>query len=126
MDSAIIKKRAIKVVSILVLLVVVLIVGYVYTSLKWSYSKGERVGYVQKFSEKGWVNKTWEGEMQMLPIPGSMPEKFLFSVRDNAVVTKLNSSLGKKVGIIYEQHKGLPAKCFGESEYFITDCKPLE
>lgn len=121
-----IKKKTIKVVTIFVLLVVLLAVGYVYFSLKWSYSNGDRVGYVQKFSEKGWVLKTYEGELQMLPVPGAMPEKFNFSVRNKEVIIKLNASLGKKVAVTYQQHKGLPVKIFGDSEYFIVNVKPLE
>jgi hypothetical protein len=106
--------------------IVALISVYCMTMLNWSYSKGERIGYIQKFSEKGWLCKTWEGELQMLPIAGALPEKFIFSVRDTSVVTKINSSLGKKVVLYYEQHKGLPTTCFGESEYFAVDARILQ
>jgi len=121
-----IRKKAIISVVVLVLAVIVLAAGYVAVTLNWSYSKGERIGYVQKFSEKGWLCKTWEGELQMLPVPGALPEKFLFSVRDKGVISKLNSFMGKKVSISYEQHKGIPTKCFGESEYFAVDARVLE
>lgn len=121
-----IRKKAIKVAVVLVVAVAVLCTGYLMIVLNWSYSKGERIGYVQKFSEKGWLCKTWEGELQMLPVPGAMPEKFLFSVRDKGVIGKINSSLGKKASITYEQHKGIPTTCFGESEYFAVDAKTLE
>lgn len=119
-------KKVIKVAVILTVVVVVLSVGYVMAVLNWSYSKGERIGYVQKFSEKGWLCKTWEGELQMLPVPGAVPEKFLFSVRDKSVISKIESTVGKKVSISYEQHKGIPTTCFGESEYFAVDAKKLE
>ena len=121
-----IKKKVIKIVALLVVAAVVLAAGYVAVVLNWSYSKGDRVGYVQKFSEKGWLCKTWEGELQMLPVPGAMPEKFLFSVRDRAVISRINASMGKGVSISYEQHKGIPTNCFGESEYFAVDAKALE
>ena len=121
-----IKKKVLKIVLLLVVVVLVLCTGYLVIVFNWSYSKGERIGYVQKFSEKGWLCKTWEGEVQMLPVPGAMPEKFLFSVRDKSVVNKINSALGKKVSIFYEQHKGIPTNCFGESEYFAVDAKVLE
>jgi hypothetical protein len=121
-----IKKKAVKIVIFLIVAVVVLCAGYVMVVLNWSYSKGERVGYVQKFSEKGWLCKTWEGELQMLPVPGAMPEKFLFSVRDKTLISKINSSMGKKLALSYEQHIGIPTTCFGESEYFAVDAKPLE
>ncbi|MFA7404781.1 MAG: hypothetical protein WC007_12355 [Pelobacteraceae bacterium] len=121
-----IKKKAVKIVIFLIVAVIVLCAGYVMVVLNWSYSKGERVGYVQKFSEKGWLCKTWEGELQMLPVPGAMPEKFLFSVRDKTLISKINSSMGKKMALSYEQHKGIPTTCFGESEYFAVDAKSLE
>ena len=121
-----VKKKIVKIALLLIVAVVVLCTGYVMIALNWSYSKGERIGYVQKFSEKGWLCKTWEGELQMLPVPGAIPEKFLFSVRDQAVINKINSSLGKKVSLSYEQHKGIPTTCFGESEHFAVDAKPLE
>jgi hypothetical protein len=121
-----IMKKAIKISILLIVAVAVLCTGYVMIALNWSYSKGERIGYVQKFSEKGWLCKTWEGELQMLPVPGAIPEKFLFSIRDKTVINKINSSLGKKVSLSYEQHKGIPTTCFGESEYFAVDAKVLE
>jgi len=120
-----IKKKAIKIAVLLVVSTIFLCAGYVMIVLNWSYSKGERVGFVQKFSEKGWLCKTWEGELQMLPIQGALPEKFLFSVRDKTVISKINSSMGKKVSLSYEQHKGVPTACFGESEYFAVDAKVL-
>lgn len=126
MTGAEIGKKAVKIAVMVALAVVVLSAGYVMLVLNWSYSKGERVGYIQKFSEKGWLCKTWEGELQMLPVPGAIPEKFLFSVRDKALVSKINSSTGKKIALIYEQHKGIPTTCFGESEYFAVDARILE
>jgi flagellar basal body-associated protein FliL len=121
-----IRKKAVKIAAVLIVAVVVICAGYVMIVVNWSYSKGERVGYVQKFSEKGWLCKTWEGELQMLPVPGTVPEKFLFSVRDKAVIGKINSSMGKKVSVSYEQHIGIPTTCFGESEYFAVNAKALE
>ena len=121
-----IRNKVVKITLLLVVVVALLCTGYMMIVLNWSYSKGERIGYVQKFSEKGWLCKTWEGELQMLPVPGAIPEKFLFSVRDQAVISKINSSMGKKVSLFYEQHKGIPTNCFGESEYFAVDARTLE
>ncbi len=118
--------------KIIIWVIVVLLVicggfaGYLWVALHWNYSSGERAGYVQKFSHKGWFCKTWEGELTMMAVPGSIPEKFQFSVRDNKVAGSINASMGKKVKIYYEQHKGLPANCFGETEYYVTDLKVLE
>jgi hypothetical protein len=121
-----IRKKAVRIAVLLIVAAAVLGMGYVAIALNWSYSKGERIGYIQKFSEKGWLCKTWEGELQMLPVPGALPEKFLFSVRDKAVIGRINSSIGKKVSLSYEQHKGIPTSCFGESEYFAVDARALE
>jgi lysophospholipid acyltransferase (LPLAT)-like uncharacterized protein len=110
----------------LFLAIVVLFCAYTWITLQWSYSKGERAGYIQKFSEKGWICKTWEGEMAMVAIPGSNPEKFYFSVRDESVVENINKAMGKRVVIVYEQHKGVPTSCFGETEYFATAVRVVE
>lgn len=110
----------------LILVIVFLFCAYTWITLHWSYSTGERAGYVQKFSKKGWVCKTWEGEMAMVAVPGSMPEKFYFSVRDEFVVEAINKTMGKRVVIVYEQHKGIPTSCFGETEYFATAVRVVE
>ena len=99
---------------------------YTWTTLNWSFSKGERTGYIQKLSKSGWVCKTWEGEMAMVTMPGAIPEKFLFSVRDDKVAERINTFAGKRVALVYEQHKGIPTSCFGETEYFIVDVKAIE
>ena len=110
------------------LLVVLPIAGFAvwtWATLRFAYSSGERAGYVQKFSRKGWVCKTWEGEIAMANLPGTMPQIFNFSVRDAAVAEQINKSLGQRVRIHYEQHKGIPTDCFGETEYFVTKVEPV-
>ena len=99
---------------------------YTWSALTWSYSEGERAGYVQKFSRKGWICKTWEGELAMVNIPGSLSEKFLFTVRDDKVSDYINASLGKRVALKYEQHRGVPTTCFGETDYFVTAVRVVE
>ncbi len=95
--------------------------AYVWLALHWSYSKGERAGYLQKLSNKGWLCKTWEGELSLISLPGAMPEKFLFTVRDDEVAKRINALAGQRVSLVYEQHKGLPTSCFGDTEYFVTN-----
>ena len=114
--------------SLLGMLLIAVIGGLVYLGvvLNWSYAHGERAGYVQKFSNKGWLCKTWEGELSMVAMPGSMPEKFQFSVRDDAVAQKINGFMGKRVSLIYDQHVGIPSSCFGETSYFVSDVKAVE
>src|SRR5215475_5628253 len=96
-------QRGIGVLGVLVgaLLLVAVIAGYFWAALSWSYSSGERAGWVQKFSRKGWVCKTWEGEMAMVSMPGSTSEKFLFTVRDVAVTEEINKLMGRRVHLHY-------------------------
>ncbi len=96
-----------------------LALGWVWVALHWSYSDGERAGYVQKLSRKGWLCKTWEGEIAMVTMPGAIPEKFEFSVRDEAVARQINQLAGTRVVLHYRQYKFIPSTCFGETEYFI-------
>jgi hypothetical protein len=114
-------------VAISVLLVLVLPVlvvsAWVWVTLHYSYSSGERTGYVQKISKKGWVCKTWEGELAMTPVPGSAPQMFQFTVPDEAVAQAIAKGSGRQVSLIYDQHKGVPSSCFGESDYFVTSVR---
>ncbi len=112
-----------KPLAILFTLLVLALLGlaaYTWIALHWTYSSGERAGLLQKFSKKGWICKTWEGELLLTSMPGAIPEKFEFSVRDDSLVDELNRNAGRKVVLSYEQHKGLPTSCFGETEYFVN------
>ncbi len=102
------------------LVVVLLAAGYFLLALQWSYSSGERAGWVQKFSHKGWVCKTWEGELALVSLPGSSVEKFLFTVRDDDVAKEVSAATGKRVTLHYEEKVGLPTSCFGETRHFVT------
>ncbi|GAB3267929.1 hypothetical protein [Chitinimonas naiadis] len=106
--------------------IVLLIVAYLWLVLSWSYAEGERAGYVQKLSRKGWVCKTWEGELAIINIPGTLTEKFNFTVHDDKIVDAINASLGKRVTLYYEQHVGIPGTCFGETMYYITRVRTLD
>ncbi len=105
---------------------VALLALYTWFVVSWTYSTGERAGYVQKFSKKGWVCKTWEGELAMVAVPGSMPEKFYFTVRSDSIAGLINNALGKRVALTYRQHVGVPTTCFGDTEYYVGDVKVLE
>ena len=109
------------------LLLVVVGVGSLWTliTLTFSYSDGDRVGYVQKFSHKGWLCRTWEGELAMTPVPGAAPEIFTFTVRDPKVVQQIHDAEGKKVALHYQEKKGIPSSCFGDTRYFISEMRPL-
>jgi len=109
---------------LVVALPVCLLAAWVWITLHFSYSTGERVGYVQKISKKGWLCKTWEGDLAMTTFPGTAPQIFTFSVRDDAVAKQIENAAGQRVALSYEQHKGIPSSCFGETEYFITAVRP--
>jgi hypothetical protein len=112
-------KRATAITLSVLIAAAVLFALYVWGTLSWSYSEGERAGYLQKLSRKGWLCKTWEGEILLSSMPGAIPERFAFTVRDPAVVKQLQSAMGQRVQISYEQHKGVPTTCWGETEYFV-------
>ena len=113
--------------SILLLLVPLALVAlYTWATLTWVYSSGERAGYVQKLSEKGWVCKTFEGELVLVSMPGTQAEKFFFTVRDKDIAKKINESVGKRVRLIYEEHLGVPTTCFGETGYYVHDVQLLD
>lgn len=92
---------------------------YTWAALSWVYSSGERVGYVQKLSEKGFVCKTFEGELVLVSMPGTQAEKFFFTVKNQEIAKSINESIGKRVSLTYEEHKGIPTTCFGETSYFV-------
>jgi hypothetical protein len=100
--------------------------GYILVVSYWSYSSGERAGWVQKLSSKGWLCKTWEGEMAMVSMPGTTTEKFIFTVWDDAVAEQINKVMGKRVSLHYEEKVGIPTRCFGETRYYITKVSVVE
>jgi hypothetical protein len=114
------KKWGIRIVGGGVLLFLIGMALYTFTSLHFTYSQGERVGFVQKLSKKGWVCKTNEGELAMVNVSGQQAEMFYFTVRDDGLVTKIESFAGHRVALQYEEHKGVPSSCFGDTPYFVV------
>jgi len=92
-------------------------------TLTFSYSDGDRIGYIQKFSHKGWLCRTWEGELAMTPVPGAAPQIFAFTVRDPAVAARITTAEGKRVALHYKEKRGVPSSCFGDTSYFISDVR---
>jgi len=103
-----------------------LFAAYTWFTLTFSYSTGERAGYIQKISKKGWICKTWEGELAMVNLPGAMPQIFAFSVKDDAVARAVTETLGRRVMLTYEEHRGIPTNCFGETAHFVTNVQPID
>lgn len=114
------RRRIMLILFCLLFALVSLAALYTWGALNWSYSDGDRAGFLQKFSKRGWICKTWEGELLLTSMPGAIPEKFQFTVRDNDIAKRLEQSLGKRVVLTYTQHKGVPSSCFGDSQYFVN------
>jgi hypothetical protein len=110
----------------LVVIPVALFAAYLWLVLNWSYSEGERAGYVQKLSKKGWICKTWEGELALVTMPGTVGEKFHFTVRSDAVADQINRSIGRRVALSYEEHMGIPTNCFGDTRYFVNAIQMID
>ncbi|MDQ6769060.1 MAG: hypothetical protein M3Z54_03640 [Gemmatimonadota bacterium] len=114
------RRTLLVVLLVLVLIPAIIIVLWIWVSLGYTYSSGDRAGYVQKISKKGWICKTWEGELAMANLPGSMPQIFAFTVRNDSIAKVIEQNAGKQVSLTYDQHRGVPTSCFGETEYFVT------
>jgi len=95
-------------------------------TLNFSYSSGQRVGFVQKFSSKGWLCKTWEGELAMVNMPGAMSQIFVFSVRNDSVAKAINDAMAKgRLELQYQEHRGVPTNCFGETNYYVVGVRSI-
>ena len=94
--------------------------GFTWLTLHWSYSDGERAGLLQKFSRRGWICKTYEGEMVLATVATVNAEKFSFTVRDADIAKQLTGYIGDHITVHYEQRKWIPTSCFGDTEYFVT------
>ena len=99
---------------------------WAWITLTYTYSRGDRAGYLQKFSEKGWLCKTWEGELTLANVPGAVPETFPFSVRDDRVAADLLRMMGNRVSVTYEEHRGVPTSCFGDTDYFVVNVRAID
>ncbi len=113
-------------VVVALVIVIVLFAAYIALVLNFAYSDGERVGYLQKLSRKGWVCKTYEGELAMTTVPGVAPTLWHFTVRDEATASEMNRMMGKRVVLGYEEHIGIPTNCYGDTSYFVNKLTLLD
>ncbi len=93
---------------------------FTWSALRWSYSEGDRAGMLQKFSHKGWLCKTWEGELMQPTAPGVAPTIWYFTVRNDSIAQLVNAGLSKRVVLSYKEHRGVPTRCFGDTRYYVT------
>jgi len=115
------KSNFLRNVIVTFVVLILLVMGWIWLTLHWTFSEGERVGYVQKLSKKGWLCKTGEGELALVTMPGAIPEKFTFTIPDDATARRVNAFAGERVVLNYQQHKFIPTSCFGDTEYFVVD-----
>jgi hypothetical protein len=108
------------------LIVVVGIGAWTAFSLSWAYSEGDRAGVLQKFSKKGWLCKTYEGELALYIVGGVAPQIWQFSTRDEDLAKKLSGSVGKNIQLHYTEHRGVPTQCFAETPYFARSFQVAE
>ena len=113
------------VAGVLIGLPALLIAAWTIIALSYTYSRGDRAGYVQKLSKKGWICKTWDGELAMVNVPGAMQERFPFTVRSDSLAAAMNKLMGSQVSLTYEEHRGVPGSCFGETNYYVTSVRPV-
>jgi hypothetical protein len=90
-----------------------------WLALAWSYSEGERAGVVQKFSRRGWICKTYEGDLAQYVVAGVSPQIWSFSVRDEKTAKQISAAVGRQVQLHYTEHAGLPSRCFADTRYFV-------
>lgn len=112
--------------ALVLLTPVLLVVLYTVVSLSWSYSEGQRAGYLQKFSKKGWLCKTWEGELALSTVPGVAPTMWDFTVRKESTARQLNLAIGRRVLLYYQEHRGVPTSCFGDTSYFVDSVRIVQ
>ena len=114
------RNRLVKILLAILIIPIVVVALWIWVALGYTYSSGERAGYIQKISKKGWLCKTWEGEIAQTPLPGATPQLFTFTARSDSIAHVLEEYAGKQVSLTYEQHVGIPTSCFGDTEYFVT------
>lgn len=115
-----------RVLLIIAAVIVVGLVGWTLFTLSWSYSEGQRAGVLQKFSKKGWICKTYEGELALYVVGGVAPQIWHFSTRDEQVAQNLQKAVGKQVRLQYSEHRGVPTSCFAETPYFAQSFEVVE
>lgn len=126
MQTKLSNRGAAKLAIIVVLLVVALPIAWTWLTLNWSYSEGERAGVLQKFSRKGWLCKTYEGELAQYIVSGVAPQIWNFTVRDEQVAAKMRAMVGGKVQLHYTEHRGIPTNCFGDTGYYVDGITKLD
>jgi hypothetical protein len=121
------RKKGSKILSTILFIFLAVLVGFIFWKYYFTYSDGERFGLLQKFSRKGNIFKTYEGEMILSSVRGNTnvaiaSEKFYFSVGNKIIADQLMRLQGRSVTVHYKQKNGtLPWR--GESEYIVDSVR---
>jgi hypothetical protein len=110
----------------LIVIVLVILAAWTAFSLSWAYSEGDRAGVLQKFSKKGWLCKTYEGELALYVVGGVAPQIWYFSTRDEDLAKQLSGAVGKNIQLHYTEHRGVPTNCFADTPYFAQSFRIVE
>jgi hypothetical protein len=116
-----------KIVLYFFFIVVLTLGSFIYWKYFFNYSEGYRAGLLQKFSKKGNIFKTYEGEMILSSVQSNAnvaiaSEKFFFSVTDKDVALQLEKNQGEGIVVHYREKNGtLPWR--GESAYFVDSVR---
>ena len=110
-----------------IIIFILLLAGLIYWKYFFTYSEGNRTGLLQKFSYKGTIFKTYEGELILSSIRSQSnvalaSEKFFFSVMDEETARKLENLQGHFITVHYKMKNGtLPWR--GDSKYLVDSVK---
>jgi hypothetical protein len=121
-------KRKMKKIFYLFLVFIVIVAGvFFYWKYFYTYSEGYRAGLLQKFSRKGTLFKTYEGELILSSVAGRSDvviasEKFFFSVTDKKLAANLDTLQGMNVIVHYSQ-KNAPLIWKGDTPYYVDGVK---
>jgi hypothetical protein len=126
MNSKKCNQGAAKLAIVVAVLILALPIVWTWLTLNWSYSEGERAGVLQKFSRKGWLCKTYEGELAQYIVSGVAPQIWYFSVRDEQVVAQMRTVVGSRVQLHYTEHRGIPTSCFGDTGYYVDGITKMD
>ena len=111
---------------ILILIVVLIPVLWTWFSLSWAYSEGERAGVLLKFSKKGWLCKTYEGELALYVVGGVAPQIWHVSTRDADLAKALSQAVGEEIRLNYSEHRFVPSTCFADTPYFAQSFQRID
>jgi hypothetical protein len=112
------KRRLGLIIGGVLLVPILLFALWTWITLSWAYSEGDRGGVLQKFSRKGWVCKTYEGEVALYVVRGMAPQIWYFTTRDAELAGRLSKVVGEDIRVHYTEHRGVPTSCFGDTQYY--------